>query len=293
MALLLRRHGILAEFAPVSAFVGEPPAADVCVVVTQALSPNARLALARQHAYAHTVLVTTQTAKTNAIVASAEASGVVVVSHGPPEEDGLLLRVVGPACASAAVVSLSLHLVRASGGPRSELAWADHLGDVASAIDGAGARAAAALAGRNPRALLDVAGFVAAGEDGALFDGFRHKVLEGLGRSQPPLWDTCGVAHGPLQSFYDRRATVISLERAGSPTNGELVARLERVLDSGRHTLIRLGSALPGPLALFDLDAQLDHLIVAALRAAPRDLANWPGKGRDEPLYGLGTDALQ
>src|SRR5438105_12549500 len=42
LASLLRRAGVLAEFAPISRFAEGAPRADTCVVVSQRLSPNAR-----------------------------------------------------------------------------------------------------------------------------------------------------------------------------------------------------------------------------------------------------------
>ena len=109
--------------------------------------------------------------------------------------------------------------------------------------------------------------------------------LEGLGRPCP-LWDLCALVHGPLQSFYEREATLVLFEREG--TRSDLGARLGRVLDPTRHALVRLRSAVPGPLALVDFDLQLDWLLVEALRGSARDLAEWPGKGRDTALYDLG-----
>ncbi len=142
------------------------------------------------------------------------------------------------------------------------------------------------VAGASAESLFDVVGIVALGADVALAEGLRHKLLEGLGRAHPPVWDLCGLVHGPLQSFYDRPATLLLLERDGQPA--ELVDRLMRVLRPELHRVVRLRSALSGPLALLDFDLQLDWLVASALRARPRDLAQWPGKGCDAPLYDLG-----
>jgi hypothetical protein len=101
------------------------------------------------------------------------------------------------------------------------------------------------------------------------------------------VWDLCGLVHGPLQSFYDREATLVLLERDNA-TARDLTGRLMRVLDPARHHVIRLRSSLPGPYALLDFELQLDWLVVDALQARPRDLVDWPGKGCDAPLYELG-----
>lgn len=263
LATLLRGAGALAEFAPISAYAGEAPPADVCVVVSQRLSPNARIPLAHAGAYAHTLLVTT---------VDARLPGVTVVRHGPPEEDGLFLRVLGPAAATATVLRIAAAVAGEGEPERVDLG-------------GARARAERAIAHVDPAALFDLVGVLASRGDVALADGLRHKLLEGLGVPHPPVWDVCSLVHGPLQSFYDRDATLVLLEREPS----ELAERLAAVLRP-RHALVRLRSALPGPLALLDFDLQLDHLVVAALRARPRDLEQWPGKGHDAPLYDLGPE---
>lgn len=283
-ATLLRERGVLAEYVPISSFVTGAPRADACVVVSQRLSPNARVPLARANAYRHMLLVTT----VDATRADARAH---VVSHGPREEDGLLLRVIGPAAANATIIELAGKIAPPlSNGPSSLPA------NVAAVLATARDRALAALdEARAPlEALHRVVGIVATGADVALVHGLQHKLLEALGRAAP-VWDLCGLVHGPLQSFYDRDATLVACVREGRPFGEraaarELGARLANVLHADRHRVIRLSSSLPGPLALLDFDLQLDHLVLEALRARPRDLADWPGKGLDAALYDLGTE---
>ena len=281
LATLLRAEGLVADFTPISSFIEAAPPADVCVVVSQRLSPNALVPLARAGAYRHVLLVTTLD-EGDLARAAPRAGDVRLLKHGPRDEDGLLLRLIGPAAASATI----LRLVREVA---NRLAPESHAPDVAPALESARDRASKAMLGIDPRALFDVAGLVAVGTDVALCEGLRHKLLEGLGRAHPPIWDLCALVHGPLQSFYERTATLVLFERetAGSRTS-ELPSLLARVLHPDRHNLVRLRSALPGPHALLDFDLQLDHLVLEALRAQPRDLVEWPGKGRDAPLYDLG-----
>jgi hypothetical protein len=270
LAALLRARGRHAEFVPISTFLGEPPRGDVCVVISQCLSPNARVPLSRASAYRHVVLVTTVE---DAAASIGNGHETRVIRHGPHEEDGLLLRVVGPAVANALVMRIA-----AAGGTSQAPTAPVSLGD-------ARARALHAIREVPSGALGRLVGLVGIGEDVTLCDGLRHKLLEGLGRVHP-VWDLCGLVHGPFQSFYDREATLVLLEREGQ--RPDLTDRLKRVLHPERHALVRLRSAAPGPLALLDFDLQLDWLLVEALRAAPRDLLEWPGKGHDAPLYDLG-----
>ncbi len=265
LAALLRERGVVADYAPISSFVSHAPVADACVVVSQCLSPNARVPLSRARAYRRVMLVTS----------TGDAQpGVRVVKHGPREENGLLLRVIGPAAANATIIRLASKRNGASSP------------NVRAVLETSRERALRGLG--NPSSLFDVVGLVASGDDVAMLDGLRHKMLEALGGAHPPAWDLCALVHGPLQSFYDRRATLLHFAREGA--EGDLGARLARVLSPERHRVVHLTSPLPGALALLDFDLQLDHLVLAALRARPRDLAEWPGKGHDAALYELGTE---
>jgi hypothetical protein len=286
LATLLRAEGFVADFTPISSFIDSAPPADVCVVVSQRLSPNALVPLARADAYRHVLLVTTVDEEDLERVVP-HARSVRLLKHGPREEDGLLLRLIGPAAATAMILRLASHVIENRGAEPPISIDAQAL-EVENALATAPERAERAMVGIDPRALFDVVGLVAVGADVALCDGLRHKLLEGLGRAHPPLWDLCQLVHGPLQSFYDRTATLVVLEREPNPN---LMNRLTRVLDPKRHRLVSLRSALPGPLALVDFDHQLDHLVLRALRAQPRDLIEWPGKGRDAPLYDLGKES--
>ncbi len=271
LAAILRGEGVLADFAPISAFAEAAPPADACVVFSQGLSPNARIPLARASSYARTLLVSAAEV--------GDSAGAFVVRHGPAVEDGLLLRVVGPAAATAVALRLASAIAHKTNG------HAFAAPELGGALASACKRALAALGDLEPAALFDVAGLVASGSEAALFEGLRHKLLEGLGCAHPPLWDVCALVHGPLQSFYERDAVLLLLERTDAA--GDLHDRLMRVL-LPRHRVVRLRSALRGPLAALDFDLQLDHLVVAALAARPRDLVEWPGKGRDGALYELG-----
>ena len=67
-----------------------------------------------------------------------------------------------------------------------------------------------------------------------------------------------------------------------------LLERLERTLDPRRHALARLPATLPAPYGWFEHALAADRLLLAALaRRGDRDLAEWPGKGVDAPLYEL------
>jgi creatinine amidohydrolase len=59
------------------------------------------------------------------------------------------------------------------------------------------------------------------------------------------------------------------------------------MLDPERHRLVTLAATLPGFLAIFEHEACLGALVLAALEHAGIDPSRWPGRGADGPLYEL------
>lgn len=283
--LLAQQLGVAARFVPLSAFVAQQaPAADQLIICSQRLSPNARLAMARITDYADALLLTSQPDEASdaeerrALIGWRMAGGQVVAL--PLEaERGMLLRVVGPAVSSLAALQLVAQWAEQAG---LALDWPlSALPDAAREGYAAGQRAAALIA---PQALLyGPLALIAAGEHGELCHGLRWKLLEGLWREVPPVFDVLQFAHGPLQSMYHREATLLALTQPG---DAPLMARLAQTLPP-HHKLIELPSALPSPLSLFAHSAALDALLCHALSQTPRDLSRWPGQGQDGALYGL------
>jgi len=253
-----------ARFVPLSSFVASGPERAPhagLVVFSQGLSPNAKLALAARHHFDHTVLVTA-TASDDPFVTQLRQSGVRLLHHGPDEESGMLVRVVGPAVATSVALRLGGIVIPAG---------------LAELVAEASRRAPAApLEGR---VALITAGGVSA-------QGLRWKLLEALGLPDPPVWDVLQVAHGPFQQFYERPMTLITLEEPNG-VHRNLFDRLQQMLVTDRHSLVRLRAHAGGSLTWFEHDALVNGMVLHNLRRTPRDLINWPGKGRDGALYGI------
>jgi creatinine amidohydrolase/Fe(II)-dependent formamide hydrolase-like protein len=299
------------------------------VVFSQGLSPNARIALARAEVWRLACLVTSTPdepddarpvsdrapavapassatdelapasqaarAERRAALAALRERGVRVLRHPGAEEYGTLLRVVGPLTGYAAALALARALARSlapSSGGLPEPSWTS---TPASAI-------CASVAAARERALagardLDASAFEA---DLAFLTSGRHlervgnlplKVLEGMLRPLPPVWDLLDFAHGPYQQTYQRPATLIALSRADAVGEEDLLARVEAMLVPERHRLLRLRAALPGPLAVFEHDAMMSALVLRYVGERGIDQLAWPGKGRDGPLYEVGGAA--
>jgi creatinine amidohydrolase len=275
-----------ATFAPLSAFVGEAPRAlgETLVVFSQGLSPNARLALERAPSFARAILFTSVQggaagAHDDAARAARErferAGGHAIVL--PPErEDGTLVRVLGP---SAAMLAAALWSGAAS--------TAD-LAPLEDALASAPERALAASADVDDAALARRVAFVTAGGYGEHCHAARNAWLESLCVAEPPSWDVLQIAHGPFQEFWQEELLLVALERENAAER-ELFDRLAQMLAPERHALVRLRSSLAPGVSALDHVAQTHELLCRALRARPRDLSAWPGRGRDGALYDVGS----
>ena len=114
-------------------------------------------------------------------------------------------------------------------------------------------------------------------------------MLEGCLGHVPGVWDVLSIAHGPFQSLYERPATFLALCRHAHARDADLLRRLRLLLHPERHAIIVLSGTLPREACVIEHQAAVNAVLAEAIVTRPRiDLVDWPGKGRDEPLYGLG-----
>jgi creatinine amidohydrolase len=118
-------------------------------------------------------------------------------------------------------------------------------------------------------------------------DNLRLKLVEGLLRPVPPVTDPIEFAHGPFQALAAGPATLLALLRPDAPHERERLARLRSMLAPDRHRLVTLEASLPGFLAIFEHEAMVGALVLAAMEHAGVDPSAWPGRGGDAPLYEL------
>ncbi len=282
-----QNRGKCAEFAPLSSFANEADLAALTpdrglVVVSQGLCPNALIALAAIERFTRTFVVTALAPDLSAaensparLLAEAAERGATVISHGPVEERGLLVRVIGPAAAALALLALASET-----SPPPDLP-ARYRFALAAAADRIAALGAVLPTSSTPAAEQRVA-LLTAGNYSPFAHGLRWKLFEATGIADPPVWDVLQFAHGPFQQLYSRPMLLCALERPG---DAPLFDRLAQLLVLGRHTLLRLPSALPPPWCWFEHDAAINALTLALLRARPIDLTRWPGQGADAAIY--------
>jgi creatinine amidohydrolase len=185
----------------------------------------------------------------------------------------------------------ALQLARAVAGVRPAPAQVtEEVEAICAALETAGARLRAAHAGRTAADLTRDLALVTYGEYGELVSNLRYKVMEGMLSPLPPVWDILHFAHGPFQEAYGRPGVFLALTRPDAPGERDLLDRMRRMLVPARHTLVELRSELSGSLALFDHEAMLNHLMLEVIEERRIDQIQWPGRGRDAPLYELGAD---
>lgn len=269
---VLRAAGRDAVVVPLSTFLASPAPSpdDVLVVFSQGLSPNACLALDTPDRWRRVVLVTAVTAP--ARLEPLQAAAVAVQTIDGEDEFGTLVRVVGPMTGYVA----ALRLAAALGGPSAPSAEV--------LID-------ACTPGPLPH--FDLAAeslaFVTSGPYGELTQNLQYKVLEGLLRPQPPVWDVLHLAHGPYQQRATERATFVALTRPDAPGEALALERFAAMLDPSRHALIRLPARHALPLALLEHEAMLNAAMLDAISAHGTDQMRWPGRGDDAPVYDLAS----
>lgn len=260
--LLVSQAGLAAVFRPPSAFLTTPRAPAALCVVSQHLSPHAKMALA--HAGARVLLTAEPTLPADVPL------GVRQILHGPlRREDTLLARVLGPELATLAALRWIDALCNQSYGA------AQH--EIPSAV-------AQALQRAEPLSDAPIV-ILTHGELGsAAATGIAARMAEALLRPDVAVFDLFAFAHGPLQRYYERACTLLVLEGAHS---ARALEALTQVIVPARHTLLRLPARLPSPLSWLEHGAALLALTHAELVRRPRDLIEWPGKGTDGPLYSL------
>lgn len=282
LVAVLAELGFAASFSPLSAFFGEaPPPGDVLVVVSQKLSPNARVPFRYERAYAQVVLFTTLDPERDELAAERVRAGTHVIRHGPDEEPHLLLRVLGPAVASVAVVRAALRTAEEFADPPS---WARALAEVPARVAAALERGQASA----DETLFDRwTALVCGGGCTEVLPLVRGKLVEGLGLVDPPVWDAMGVVHGPFQAFFERPVTLLYYSREGDDAGRLLRDRLAESIVPDRHRLHCHEGSLPGPLVLFEHDAATLGMVLSTLERRPRNLIRWAGQGADGPVYSL------
>ncbi len=296
---LLDELGVRAKYVPLSAAAAtfsEGRTRDALVLFSQGLSPNARLALAVPRRWRHRIVVTAARdadPEKRRCLDELRAAGDSIVHFPGENEYATLVRITGPMAGYLAAQRIAEAIASATGrrgpGPLD-------VEKIVRAVEAAPTALAKSLeaAGVHSLAFLDRGlAFLAFGAYGELVSNLRYKVLEGLYLPVPPVWDLLHFAHGPFQQAFPNPVTLLALTRTGEPAEHSLVSRVAEMLAADRHRLVVLDSAIPGAGAIFEHEAMANELLVRAVRERGIDQRNWPGKGKDQPVYDVEPSVLR
>lgn len=283
-----------AAYVPLSGFTTAEPNAfreKTLVVFSQGVSPNAQIAIQRRRDFSHTILFTASTPAAArqagkldraALLERLMAEGGELIEFPLAEEYTTLIRFVGPMAGYLAALQFVSQL--------------DH-----SRVDTPTERTLLPLLAcappdqllddmlRLPSAFSQGFNLVTAAPISDFAQNLACKFMEGLYWPCPPISDFLQFAHGPFQQMNAHPKPVIILQ-GGNAMEGEMVDRSVRMLrDVGLGAyVIRVDSV---PLySIFGFEAALNRLIFPIMRRLRVNQIQWPGKGRDDLLYGFCPD---
>jgi len=283
-----------AAYLPLSGFVDAPAETfhgKTLVVFSQGVSPNAQIALNRGRDFAHTVLFTATTP------AAAEAAGKPDRAHllqalldrggelvifPLAEEYTTLIRFVGPMAGYLATMQFAAQFDCS----RFQVPQAAELLPLLDAK--APAELSEAMS-RLPAAFAGGFNLITAAPISDFSQNLACKFMEGLFWNCPPISDFLQFAHGPFQQMTAHPKPVVILQGDGRG-EAEMVARSVDMLRGVGASATVVPVVAPPLLSIFGFEAALNDVVFSVMRQLRVDQVNWPGKGRDDQLYGFCPD---
>ncbi len=283
-----------ASYLPLSGFTdAHRPAfaGKTLIVFSQGLSPNAQIALRRRSDFSHTVLFSATDVETARragkperalMIESLQTEGGELVQFPLAEEYTTLIRFVGPMAGYLAC----LQFVAQLGGCRFAAPRAEEILPLLSAQPPDDLRQAML---HSPEMFTGGFNLVTAAPISDFAQNLACKFMEGLFLPCPPISDFLQFAHGPFQQNTAHPHPVIIFE-GSSPMEATLVARSVRMLGHVGIPAYVIKVEAPPLISIFGFEAALNQLVFSVMQARGVDQINWPGKGRDDLLYGFCED---
>jgi hypothetical protein len=292
LTMLLNLHtDRAAAYLPLSGFTLADSASfagATLVVFSQGLSPNAQIALHRRREFSHCILFTATTPAAAraagkpdraALLQGIVDAGGEILEFPLAEEYTTLIRFVGPMAGYLA----ALQFAAALEGSRLPRPSSDAILPLLTAIPPDDLLAAMKSL---PSAFSAGFNLVTAAPISDYAQNLACKFMEGVYWHCPPISDFLQFAHGPFQEMNAHPKPVLILQ-GGSAIESEMVDRSVRMLRQvGLHAFVlRVDS--PPLYSIFGFEAALNALVFEVMRHLRINQINWPGKGRDDLLYGF------
>jgi len=284
-----------AAYLPLSGFVDAAPtnfAGKTLVVFSQGVSPNAQIALSRGSDFDHLILfsATTPEAAEAAgkpdrarLLRQIEASGGELVEFPLAEEYTTLIRFVGPMAGYLACLQFAGQFPQS----RAPLPCTESLLPLMEATPPEQLRDAMC---HLPSAFAGGFNLITAAPISDYSQNLACKFMEGLFWNCPSISDFLQFAHGPFQQTTAQPKPVLILQGDGSG-EAEMVGRSVDMLRGVGVSAYVITVDAPPLLSIFGFEAALNSAVFAAMCHLHIDQVNWPGKGRDDQLYGFCPDA--
>lgn len=283
-----------AAYLPLSGFTPQHKPAftgKTLVVFSQGVSPNAQLALRRRSDFAHTVLFTSTTPATALAAGKKDRAALLqqlldeggeLVEFPLAEEYTTLIRFVGPMAGYLACLQFAAQLscCRFKVPPADDILRLLHFQPPSELLD--------AMRG-SPWRFSDGFSLVTAAPISEFAQNLACKFMEGVFWPCPPISDFLQFAHGPFQQTTAHPHPVVILQ-GDAPVEAELVNRSLEMLRAVDLEAFVLRVDAPPLISIFGFEAALNRLIFTLIKRFDTDQVNWPGKGRDDQLYGFCSD---
>lgn len=295
LAMLLNLHtGRQAAYLPLSGFTAQYQAAfagKTLVVFSQGLSPNAQLALRRRSDFSHTVLFTATTPATAqaagkpdraALLQQVLDEGGELIEFPLAEEYTTLIRFVGPMAGYLACLQFAAQLscCRFKIPPAAE---------ILRQLDAEPPAALFEAMSQTPARFAAGFSLVTAAPISEFAQNLACKFMESVFWPCPPISDFLQFAHGPFQQTAAHPHPVVILQ-GDAPVEAELVGRSLAMLRTIGLDAYVIEVDAPPLISIFGFEAAINRIVFALIKRFGTDQINWPGKGRDDQLYGFCSD---
>ncbi|GAB5562020.1 MAG: hypothetical protein SynsKO_36670 [Synoicihabitans sp.] len=296
LATLLNLHtDRAAAYLPLSGFVDAPAAnfaGKTLVVFSQGVSPNAQIALQRGKDFSHLILFTATTPEAAEAAGKPDRAqllrgltdaGGELVEFPLAEEYTTLIRFVGPMAGYLACLQFAGQFPAS----RAPLPCNESLLPLLEVEAPAPLREAMC---NLPSAFAGGFNLITAAPISDYSQNLACKFMEGLFWSCPSISDFLQFAHGPFQQMTAHPKPVVILQGNGAG-EVEMVNRSVDMLRGVGASAYVVAVDAPPLLSIFGFEAALNDAVFAAMKHLRVDQVNWPGKGRDDQLYGFCPDS--
>jgi len=283
-----------AAYLPLSGFVDAPTAnfrGKTLVVFSQGVSPNAQIALSRGGDFDHLILFSAATPETAeaagkpdraALLRQIQSRGGELVEFPLAEEYTTLIRFVGPLAGYLACLQFAGQFPQS----RAPLPCADSLLPL---LDVKAPKTLTDAMCNLPSAFASGFNLITAAPISDYAQNLACKFMEGLYWNCPGISDFLQFAHGPFQQMNAQPKPVIILQGNGAG-EAEMVSRSVEMLKGVGASAYVISVDAPPLLSIFGFESALNDAVFAAMQRLRIDQVNWPGKGRDDQLYGFCPD---